>query len=84
MARIRVKVVGSGEPGDPFRVDLPTYYMIPGTEEYTGPKGQKKLATVAVEIPADELDKHGRPDPQKLTAKYGEKRWPHQKKSLSV
>ena len=77
MTRVKVKVVGSGTPGDPFRVDLPTYTMIPGSEEFDK-KDPKRLVSVAVEIPGDECDVHGRPSPEKIRAKYkGQKRWDH-------
>lgn len=75
MVRIRVKVTGAGKPGDPFRVNLPTYQMIPGTEEYAGPQ-KKVLKSVAVEIPDDEVDAQGRPSAAKIRAKYkGQPRW---------
>ena len=75
MAKVRVKVTGSGKPGDPFRVDLPTYQMISGSEEYGGPHG-KTLRSVEVEVPDDEVDKRGRPDPEKIRDKYrGQPRW---------
>ncbi|MDH5199608.1 MAG: hypothetical protein OEW93_01870 [Candidatus Bathyarchaeota archaeon] len=75
--KVRVKVTGSGKEGDPFRVDLPTYQMIPGSEEYDK-KDPKRLVSVAVEVPADECDDHGRPSPEKIRAKYrGQKPWDH-------
>ena len=79
MAKMKVKVVGSGEPDDPFRVNLPAYQMIPGTEEYTGPE-KKRLVTVEVLVPDDELDEKGRLSKAKIRAKYkGQKRWDHDK-----
>ena len=73
--RIKVKVVGSGEPGDPFRVDLPTYQMIPGSEKYGGPKG-KTLLSCEVLVPDDELDEKGRLSKARIRAKYrGQKKW---------
>ena len=75
MAKIRVKVVGSGTPEDPFRVDLPTYMMIPGSEEFDK-KDPKRLVSVTVDIPGDECDVHGRPSPKKIRRKYKEQpRW---------
>lgn len=75
MKRIKVKVVGSGTPEDPFRVDLPTYHMIPGTEEYAG-VDKKVLKSVEVDIPADECDDKGRLSKEKIRAKYkGQPRW---------
>ena len=77
MAKIRVKVVGSGEPGDHFRVDLPTYQMIPGTEEYAGPE-KKVLKSIEVLVPDDECDEKGRPSKARIRAKYkGQPRWDH-------
>ena len=75
MAKIKAKVVGSGEPGDPFRVDLPTYQMVPGTEEYAGPE-KKRLVSVEVLVPGDECDDKGRPSKARIRAKYrGQKKW---------
>jgi len=66
MARIKVKVVGSGKPEDPFRVNLPTYVLI-------GDVAEDK--TAEVEIPDDEC-KDGKPDKAKIRAKYkGQPRW---------
>ena len=77
MAKIKVKVVGSGEPGDPRRVNLPTYQMIPGSEKYGGPKG-KTLLSCEVLVPDDELDDQGRLSKARIRAKYkGQKRWDH-------
>lgn len=79
MARIKVKVVGSGKTEDPFRVDLPAYQMIPGTEEYADPQ-KKKLKSVIVEVPDDEVDDKGRLSAEKIRAKYkGQPRWDHDK-----
>jgi len=73
--KLRVKVVGSGKPGDPFRVDLPTYQMIPGSEEFADPK-KKVLASVEVQVPADECDEKGRLSKAKIRAKYkGQPAW---------
>jgi len=78
-ARIKVKVVGSGKLGDPFRVDLPAYTMIPGTEEYADAE-KKILASVEVLVPDDECDDQGRPDKARIRAKYkGQPRWDHDK-----
>ena len=75
MAKIRVKVAGSGEPGDPFRVELPTYQMIAGTEEYAG-IDRKVLKSVEVLVPDDELDDQGRLSKAKIRAKYkGQPKW---------
>ena len=75
MARVRVKVVGSGERDDPRRVNLPTYQMIPGTEEYAGPE-KKVLRSVEVLVPDDELDEKGRLSKARIRAKYkGQPKW---------
>ena len=73
--KLRVKVVGSGKEGDPFRVDLPTYRMVPGSEEYAG-IDRKVLKSVEVLVPADELDDQGRLSKARIRAKYrGQPRW---------
>jgi len=75
MTQLRVKVMGEGTQEDPFRVDLPTYAMIPGTEEYADPE-KKVLASVEVQIPDDECDEKGQPSPEKIRRKYrGQPRW---------
>jgi len=74
MVKVRVKVIGSGKEGDPFRVNLPTYVPIPGTEEYADPK-KRIPKTVLVEMPDDECTE-GRPDKAKIRAKYkGQPLW---------
>jgi len=79
MTRLKAKVVGSGSREDPFRVNLPTYTMVPGTEEYADAE-KKVLKAVDVEVPADEVDAQGRPDKAKIRAKYkGQPRWDHDK-----
>lgn len=73
--KVKVKVIGSGTLDDPFRVDLPTYQMIPGSEEFAG-VDKKVLKSVEVLVPADECDEKGRPSPDKIQAKYkGQPRW---------
>jgi len=75
MARIRARVIGSGKEGDTFRVNLPTYTMIPGTEEYADVE-HKVLSAVEVLVPDDEVDDKGQPDKAKIRAKYkGQTRW---------
>ena len=77
MKKVKVKVVGSGERDDPRRVNLPTYQMIPGTEEYAGPE-KKVLKSVEVLVPDDECDEKGRLSKAKIRAKYkGQKKWDH-------
>ena len=77
MVKVRVKVTGTGTRDDPFRVDLPTYIMIPGSEEYDT-KDPERLVSVTVDIPADECDGDGRPSPKKIRRKYREQpRWDH-------
>jgi len=74
MVKVKVKVVGSGTEADPFRVRLPTYSMVPGTEEYADAE-KKIFKSVEVEVPDDECDK-GRPDKAKIRAKYrGQPLW---------
>jgi len=73
--KVKVKVTGSGQEGDPFRVALPTYRMIPGSEEYAGPD-TKVLKSVEVLVPADECDSKGRLSKTKIRAKYkGQPAW---------
>jgi len=73
--KTRVKVTGKGTQEDPFRVDLPTYAMIPGTEEFSDPE-KKVLASVEVTIPDDECDEKGQPSTEKMRRKYrGQPRW---------
>jgi len=76
---IRAKVVGSGATGDPFRVNLPSYVMVPGTEEYADAE-KKVLKAINVQVPNDEVDAQGRPDKAKIRQKYkGQPRWDHDK-----
>lgn len=83
-ARLRVNVVGSGKDGDPFRVNLPTYTMVPGSEEYADPE-KKVLKSVEVQVPDDEVDDKGRPDKAKIRAKYkGQPRWDHDNVTMDV
>jgi len=75
MAKIRVKVSGKGTDADPFRVDLPTYLMVAGSEEYAD-KARKVLKSVEVLIPDDECDDRGKPSLEKIRHKYrGQPRW---------
>jgi len=75
MPKIRVKVTGKGTPDDPVRVDLPTYAMIAGSEEYAD-KARKILKSVEVLIPDDEVDERGRPSLEKIRRKYrGQPAW---------
>ena len=77
--KLRVKVAGSGEPGDPFRVELPTYRMVPGSEEYAD-IDKKVLKSVEVLVPDDECDDQGRLSKARIRKKYkGQKRWDHGK-----
>lgn len=74
---IKAKIIGSGTPDDPYRVNLPTYSMV---REITPrlPGGMFPAGAVCdIVIPADELSKDGaRPDPQVLRAKYrGQPLW---------
>jgi len=75
--KLKVKVIGSGTQEDPFRVDLPTYQMIPGTEEYDA-ADKKVLKKVEVLVPADECDESGQLSAKKIRTKYkGQHRWDH-------
>jgi len=69
MAKITAKLIGSGTPNDPFRVNLPTYSMV-GEPNYTA-------KTCEVEVPDDELDSSKKnPSVQTLRAKYkGQPNW---------
>ena len=69
LAKIRVKVAGSGTDKDPFHVELPTYSMIPGTEEHKDPE-KKILVAVQVQIPADEVDDKGNLKQDHIRKKY--------------
>ena len=73
--KVKVKVIGSGKEEDPFRVDLPAYQMIPGSEEYAG-LDKKVLKSVEVLVPADECTAKGQLSKSKIRAKYkGQKAW---------
>jgi len=75
MAKIRVKVIGSGKEGDPFRVNLPTYSMVPGSEEYSDP-GKKILKSVEVDVPDSYLGPDGKLDKARIRSIYkGQPRW---------
>jgi len=75
MAKLRVKVTGKGTQDDPFRVDLPTYAMVAGSEEYAD-KARKILKSVEVLIPDDEVDDRGKPSLEKIRKKYkGQPAW---------
>jgi len=75
MAKLKVKVSGKGTSDDPFRVDLPAYTMVAGTEEYAD-KARKILKSVVVEIPDDEVDDKGKPSLEKIRRKYkGQPKW---------
>jgi len=75
MVKVRVKVIGSGAEGDSFRVDLPTYQMIPGTEIYAD-KAKKVLESVEVQVPDNECDEAGQLNAEKIRAKYrGQPHW---------
>jgi len=75
MAKIRVKVIGKGIPEDPFRVDLPTYIMIPGSEKYAD-REKTQLQSVEIQVPDDEIDSQGKISSAKIRAKYkGQPKW---------
>jgi len=64
MRRVKVMLVGSGTPGDPWRVDLPTYVM-DGEPDY-----ERRCAWILV--PPDEADEEGCIDQKRIRAKYKE------------
>ena len=73
--KVKVKVIGKGTREDPFRVNLPTYRMIPGSEEYDG-IDKKVLKSVEVLVPGDECDEKGRLSKARIKAKYkGQAAW---------
>jgi ABC-type uncharacterized transport system substrate-binding protein len=79
MGKIKAKVIGSGKPDDPFRVNLPTFQMVHGTEEYAD-EAKTKLIAVVVEVPDDELDEKGALSKEKIRKKYEKQpKWDHDK-----
>jgi len=75
MAKVRVKVMGSGTEQDPWRPDLPTWVMVPGSEVYSD-KAKKVLESVEVLVPDDECDEKGQLSLEKIRAKYrGQPHW---------
>lgn len=68
--KIKAKVIGSGTDEDSYRVDLPAYSMVDGTEVYVG----KKLVEVEVIVPDDECDEKGL-NKTKIRGKYKGQRW---------
>jgi len=73
--KVRVKVVGSGTREDPLRVNLPTWTMVPGSEQPT--KGKVEAGgTVEVMVPDDYVDAAGKLDKAKIRAMYkGQPAW---------
>jgi len=72
MKRLKVKVIGSGTPDDPYRVDLPTYTMV----ECDTDKGKKPPNAFAiVEVPDDEVDEKGKINRLRLKEKYKGSKW---------
>jgi len=75
MAKVRVKVVGSGTEADPWRVDLPAWVWVPGSEVYSD-KAKKVLESIEVLVPDDECDEAGQLSAEKIRAKYrGQPHW---------
>jgi len=62
MAKVKVRLIGSGKEDDPFRVPLPIYQMV--EVDYS-------LMTVVVLIPDDEV-KEGKIDRDRIKEKYPE------------
>jgi len=75
MKKIRVKVQQPDSDNDGQHVHLPTYIMVPGTEEYADTE-KKLLKSVEVLVPDDYLDDKGQLSKEKIRAKYkGQPRW---------
>jgi len=75
MKTLRVKVQPPDEDSDSYHVHLPTYMMVPGTEEYIDAE-KTKLKSVKVLVPDDEVNDQGKPDKAKIRRKYkGQPRW---------
>jgi len=71
--RVRVQAPDADNPG--YHVHLPTYMMVPGSEEYADPE-KKVLKSVEVEVPDDYVDEKGQLSKEKIRAKYkGQPRW---------
>ena len=66
MMQVRVNVVEDKSCGDLFRVDLPTYSMVGGSEVYV----KERLASVIVEVPNNECDIHKKFDETVFRKKY--------------
>jgi hypothetical protein len=62
--KIRVKVIGNGKEDNPFRVDLPTYFM-PKDKDVEWLKME-----VEVMIPSDEVLLNGHLNQNKIREKY--------------
>jgi hypothetical protein len=74
----KVKVIGSGTREDPFRVNLPSYRVLPGSEVYDM-VDKNKLLTCDVDVPANEVDEKGALSKEKIRAKYkGHPLWDHE------
>jgi len=72
MRKIRVKMIGSGTPDDPYRVDLPNYRII---EADTDRGIRPPKAYAIIEVPNDELTPSGRISRATLKKKYKGSRW---------
>ena len=72
MARIKVRMIGSGTPSDPYRVDLPVWRGI----EFDTDKGKKPPHAFAiVEVPDNELTTDGKLDRAAIKRKYKGQKW---------
>ena len=75
-----VKVIGSGSPADPFRVDLPTAAMIgpirPNAQADTPPVSRR----VDIEVPDDEAEEIGNSGKFRLVKEKIKKKYRNQKK----
>jgi len=81
VARVRVRLLGTGTFEDPFRVSLPTYVLdvirdeegnpIYDEEGYTSPAIDYTKRVAYVLLPDDEVDEEGRLDEKLIRKKYG-------------
>ncbi len=71
--RFRAKVIGTGTPNDPIRVDLPTYQMVSGSEVPALPAATQ---SVLVDIPDLDADLGtNRPSKTAIRQRYKGQSW---------
>lgn len=77
--RFRAKVIGTGVSGDPYRVDLPDYQLVPGSELPPGSfvVGAGPPLTILIDVPDRIMNTvTQRPDKAKIRALYqGQPLW---------